>query len=83
MIETLIQADRSLFSILNGAHVSWLDPIMAFFSQTWVWIPLYLGITVLAYAFGMLLDREGREQHVAFYRAIPARVRALFKKKEQ
>lgn len=46
MIETLIQADRSLFSILNGAHVAWLDPIMAFFSQTWVWIPLYLGIVV-------------------------------------
>lgn len=49
----------------------------------WYAIPLYLGITLLAYACGMLLDREGRERHIAFFRALPARVRALFKKKEQ
>lgn len=49
----------------------------------WYAIPLYLGITLLAYACGMLLDREGRERHIAFFRALPARVRALFKKKER
>lgn len=46
MLEGLIQADRSLFSLLNGAHVPWLDPVMVFFSKTWVWLPLYVGIAV-------------------------------------
>lgn len=46
MLEALIQADRSLFSALNGAHADFLDPIMAFVSEVWAWIPLYVGIIV-------------------------------------
>jgi undecaprenyl-diphosphatase len=46
MLEALIHADRSLFSALNGAHADFLDPIMAFFSEVWAWIPLYVGIIV-------------------------------------
>ena len=70
MLEALLQADRSLFSTLNGAHVDFLDPIMAFVSETWAWIPLYLGLIVALF----LVKKPGilsqplltRRQHVVF-----------------
>jgi undecaprenyl-diphosphatase len=42
MIEALTELDKQLFLYLNGLHAGWLDPIMLYISQTYIWIPLYL-----------------------------------------
>ncbi len=34
--------DQNLFFFLNGLHASWLDPVMLFLSNKFVWLPLYL-----------------------------------------
>jgi undecaprenyl-diphosphatase len=41
MLETLLELDQSLSLAINQFHFSWLDPIMVFWSEKWVWIPLY------------------------------------------
>lgn len=43
-MDRLITWDESLFHTLNAAHTPWLDPVMWFFSNIPVWIPLYLFI---------------------------------------
>lgn len=40
-METLINWDRALFLAINAGHRPWLDPVMRFFSNIPVWIPLY------------------------------------------
>ncbi len=45
----LIDLDRTLTVALNGAHTAWLDPVMAFFSRVYVWVPLYLAAIVLLF----------------------------------
>jgi len=42
MLENLLSFDRSLFFSLNGLHTSWLDPVMYWLSNTWVWLPLFV-----------------------------------------
>ena len=42
IVESIIQLDHKLFFILNGAHCSFLDPVMKILSNIPVWIPLYL-----------------------------------------
>jgi undecaprenyl-diphosphatase len=42
MIESLNTLDTRLFLILNGWHNSFFDPIMYWFSDKLIWIPMYL-----------------------------------------
>ncbi|HBG52649.1 MAG TPA: phosphatase PAP2 family protein [Rikenellaceae bacterium] len=42
IVQSIIQLDHKLFFILNGAHCSFLDPVMKTLSNIPVWIPLYL-----------------------------------------
>jgi undecaprenyl-diphosphatase len=46
LMEKLIELDMKLFTLLNGWHSDFCDPIMVFLSKVWVWIPLYLGVLV-------------------------------------
>ena len=41
-MEKLIELDKEILIFLNSFHVSWLDPVMLFLTQTFVWLPLYL-----------------------------------------
>ncbi|NLA15951.1 MAG: phosphatase PAP2 family protein [Bacteroidales bacterium] len=41
-LRTLVELDHALFFTLNGAHCKFLDPIMKFLSNIYVWIPMYL-----------------------------------------
>jgi undecaprenyl-diphosphatase len=45
-MENLIDIDLKLFTLLNGWHSDFFDPIMIFLSKVWVWVPLYLGVLV-------------------------------------
>lgn len=40
-MEQLMELDRGWFLQLNGLHSAWLDPIMYWLTQTWIWLPLY------------------------------------------
>lgn len=42
MLETIAHWDTVVTLFLNGLHNSWLDPIMYWISNQFVWIPLYL-----------------------------------------
>src|SRR5688572_13477021 len=41
-MESLIELDKELLIYLNSFHVSWLDQLMLFITQTFVWLPLYI-----------------------------------------
>ena len=41
-METLSHIDSDLFLFLNGLHADWLDKIMVYVTNMWVWLPLYL-----------------------------------------
>lgn len=41
VLDTLNEWDQSLFLILNGWNAPWLDPVMWWVSQKWVWVPWY------------------------------------------
>lgn len=49
IIEKLIDLDKGLLLIINGAHTDALDKIMVFFSSIPVWIPLYLLVIILLF----------------------------------
>ncbi len=34
------------FTLLNGWHSDFFDPIMIFLSKVWVWVPLYLAVLI-------------------------------------
>lgn len=38
---TLISLDQELFLLINGAHTSFLDSVMYWFSDKWIWAPAY------------------------------------------
>jgi undecaprenyl-diphosphatase len=44
MMETIAHWDTVVTLFLNGLHISWLDPIMFWVSNRFIWIPLYLFI---------------------------------------
>jgi len=44
MTETIPHIDTIVTLFLNGLHTSWLDPVMYWISDRFVWIPLYLFI---------------------------------------
>lgn len=41
-MEEIKQLDTQLFLFLNSKHNSFFDPIMYWFSDKWIWIPMYL-----------------------------------------
>ena len=41
--------DHQLFLFLNGLHVGWLDPVMAFISSEMGWIPFYAVLVYLVF----------------------------------
>lgn len=53
MFSKLIEIDQSWLLAINGAHCAWMDQVMWYISQAWVWIPLYaLLIGLLVWRFG-------------------------------
>lgn len=49
LISKIEELDRSVFLVLNGAHTEWLDPVIYFATQRWVWVPLYLFLLFQVY----------------------------------
>jgi len=47
MLETISHWDTVVTLFFNGLHASWLDPIMYWISNRYVWIPLYLFILIV------------------------------------
>ncbi|MDL2308915.1 phosphatase PAP2 family protein [Bacteroidales bacterium OttesenSCG-928-B11] len=47
MLDKILDFDTWLFLFFNGFHVDWLDPIMFWLSNTFVWLPLYLLVIFL------------------------------------
>ncbi len=45
----MIEYDRYLFLLINGAWHPFIDPVMEFFSAIAVWIPLYLALAAAAF----------------------------------
>ena len=41
--------DHQLFLFLNGLHVGWLDPVMAFISSEMGWLPFYVVLVYLVF----------------------------------
>lgn len=41
-MNNLSTIDRDLFLYLNGLHTDWLDVVMTYITDMWVWMPLYL-----------------------------------------
>lgn len=47
MLDKLLALDRSLFLAFNGMHVPWLDPIMFWASNGFMWLPLFAAMLYL------------------------------------
>lgn len=45
----MLEIDKDLFLIINGAHAEWLDTIMYYVSYKFTWLPLYLVLLWLLY----------------------------------
>ncbi|MCF8235951.1 MAG: phosphatase PAP2 family protein [Bacteroidales bacterium] len=41
MLEQLIEIDKELFLYLNGLHKPFLNQLMFYISEKWIWVPLY------------------------------------------
>ena len=41
-MNTLSTIDSDLFLFLNGLHSEWMDKVMSFITDMWVWLPIYL-----------------------------------------
>ena len=44
MLEKLVDADRSLFSLINQAHDPIVDFLMFWATDKWIWLPFYVWI---------------------------------------
>ncbi|MDR2585104.1 MAG: phosphatase PAP2 family protein [Prevotellaceae bacterium] len=51
MLEKLLEFDRLLFLLINGAHISWIDFVMKTASVSSTWIPLYLLLLFLFFYY--------------------------------
>ena len=40
-MDTVISWDQQLFLLVNGAHSAFLDSVMYWFSDKWIWLPVY------------------------------------------
>jgi undecaprenyl-diphosphatase len=47
MLETIAHWDTVVTLFLNGLHTSWLDPIMYWISNRFIWIPLYVFVLII------------------------------------
>jgi len=47
MLETIKHWDTVVTLFLNGLHVTWLDPVMYWISNRFIWIPLYLFVSIV------------------------------------
>ncbi len=47
-MEQLIQWDVQLFHVLNQWRAPWADVFMYYISESWTWIPVYIGLLVYA-----------------------------------
>lgn len=64
----LIELDKSWLLAINGAHCEWLDGLMWYLSQAWVWIPLY------AVLIGLLIWKFGWKKGLLYTIALVAAV---------
>ncbi|MDH6342462.1 undecaprenyl-diphosphatase [Parabacteroides sp. PFB2-12] len=56
------QWDRDLFLYLNDKHLPWLDPVMLFFSNQWIWTLVCLAVFLFIF-FG----RKGQGRRASFF----------------
>lgn len=49
MLETIIQWDENLLTIINGAHTPWMDSFFSTVSNKLTWVPLYLALLVFSF----------------------------------
>ena len=49
MLDKLLQWDKELFLALNGAHNTFMDNVMFWASNKYIWIPLYVFFLFLLY----------------------------------
>ena len=63
-----IELDKSWLLAINSAHCEWLDVIMWYISQAWVWIPLY------AVLIGLLMWKFGWKRALVYTVALVAAV---------
>ena len=49
----MLELDKQLFLLINGAHTPWLDAVMTFVTSAYTWIPFY----VLLFVY-MLIKKE-------------------------
>lgn len=49
MIDAILEIDKELFLLINGFHNSFMDFIMFWLSEKFIWIPLYLFLVFLIY----------------------------------
>ena len=49
MIEQLTDADRQLFTFINGHYDSILDFVMYWAADKWIWIPFYLWLLYMLF----------------------------------
>ena len=49
MLNELLELDRELFLYLNSFHTPWLDPLMVFVTDKYVWTPLYILLLYLVF----------------------------------
>ena len=47
MLNTISHWDTAVTLFLNGLNASWLDPVMYWISNRFIWIPLYLVVIVM------------------------------------
>ena len=53
-MDFLLDLDRDIFIFLNGLHTPWLDVVMYYLSDKYIWIPLYAFLLYLCYLkYGM------------------------------
>lgn len=64
----LIELDKSWLLAINGAHCEWLDGLMWYLSQAWVWIPLY------AVLIGLLIWKFGWKKGLLYTIALVAAI---------
>lgn len=67
-MDFLIDIDKAWLVAINGAHNEWLDVIMWYISQSWVWIPLY------AVLIGLLIWKFGWKKGLIYTAALVAAV---------
>lgn len=58
MISEILRLDTELLIFINSHHTSWLDTLMWYASQAWVWIPLYILLAAYFYYLHSETDRQ-------------------------